>query len=507
MALKDRKAIEKNDGSKNEISKRFKSHPLIFVGTVIVLVIVIVAFVFVPAMTGVGGGGAGGAAFGYYNKTPITYAADNYFYNWQQAIARYYQSSINDSNYEFLRYQIWLQAFNEAAIHAGKLDEMAKARYLAPDSKIDKEVAAMPRYQENGRFSVNRYRRESNNTKINVRQLAKETLTADIYTLDMNSLKPSTAESAFITAMAYPQRNFEMVSFNISTYPDSEIIAFAEENPDLFKVCSLSRITVYSGEREARQILASIEKGEMSFEDAARASSQDFDAERGGEMGSRMAYELEYIIPAESDRAAVANLSQGGISDVIMVGERSWAFFRSDEDPRPADLEDSSVMAKIRSYIFTYERGRAEDWLIDRANEFVAVVNESGFSFAVLSSSLQRQSFGPLPLNYGDLDMFPSLATSGISELQNAGRNELFWRAAFSTPLGTPSAPVVAGDSVMVVYPIEEVESDLGTADYLGSYFESVLSRYGDDAVREYFLNNSKLDNRFAEVYNGLWSF
>ncbi|MDR0474811.1 MAG: SurA N-terminal domain-containing protein [Treponema sp.] len=508
MALKGKKLPEKHgEGSKSEFLQRFKSNPLVFSGTLIVLVIVIVAFVFVPAMgRSRGPGEAGDFTFGYYNKTPISYVSDNYFYNWQQTLARYYQSSINDTNYIYIMYQIWGQAFTEAAIQAGKLDEMKQAGFTATADKVDRELASLPRYQENGRFSLTKFKQESNSTRMNLWSMIQESISADTYTSDFTGLKAAFKESSFISSMAFPQRAFDMVSFQISSYPDSEVVSFAADNPDLFRVCYLSRITVNSGEREARQILASIENGSMTFEDAAIAQSQDYDAEKGGDMGSRMANELELFIPEESDRKELANLPQGSFSKIIQTGEKSWAFFKANENSHPADTSDPAIMEKIRSYVLSGEWGRVQDWLISRAENFISEAKEWGFDSAVANSFIQKQNFGPLPVNYGDLDMFPSLATSGIRELQNAGKNETFWRIAFSTPIRTPSAPIVEGDNVLVVFPLEETVFDPDNSSYLESYFENeLLPRHTNEAIRNYFLNNSKFDDRFSEVFQRNW--
>ncbi|MDR2397631.1 MAG: peptidylprolyl isomerase, partial [Spirochaetaceae bacterium] len=55
------------DAPAAEFLRRFKTHPFLFLGTIIVLVIVIVAFVFVPAIVPSAGAQVD-LSFGSYNK-------------------------------------------------------------------------------------------------------------------------------------------------------------------------------------------------------------------------------------------------------------------------------------------------------------------------------------------------------------------------------------------------------------------------------------------------------
>ena len=127
MPSREKKLPEKRDDSaKSEIMHRLKTHPFLFIGTVVILVIVIVAFVFVPAIVPNTQRGEE-LVFGYYNKVPIKYVRDNYFYQVLQYITRNQQPSTDDPNYIFTVRQMWRQAYEEAAIRIGILDEVKQA--------------------------------------------------------------------------------------------------------------------------------------------------------------------------------------------------------------------------------------------------------------------------------------------------------------------------------------------------------------------------------------------
>jgi hypothetical protein len=307
--------------------------------------------------------------------------------------------------------------------------------------------------------------------------------------------------------MTARQRSFGMAVFPLDSYPTEEIIAYATAEPDLFRVTHLSRITINSSEREARQVLQSVKEGTQTFEEAAQTQSQDAYADRGGDMGVRMAYELISEVPDSADRETVIGVLPGDYSPVVKV-PTGWAFFRAEEAVRPADTEDTANIDKIRSYMTSFQRGRIEDWLFDQARILISAVGESGFDAAVESREVQKRDFGPLPLNYGGLTMdfrgvnlFPTLSAQGVSELIPAESNENFWRAAFFTPLGTPSEPLVIGNNVLVVYPREEITKDTTDTEEVDTFYSTWVSSGAETSLRSHFINSKKLDDKFFSTF------
>jgi hypothetical protein len=458
----------------------------------------------------VGIGGLTDLTFGAYDKIPITYVPGNYFARVYENMARYMQSSLNEGNYQMMEYQIWRGAFEETAVHTGILQEMKRAGYAAPEEVVDREVAQLPDFQENGRFSVSKYRRLDNTTRISLWREVQESIAVEHYRADISNLRISSKEADFIAAMASRERSFDMVAFPLNSYPDAEVTAYAAANPDLFRVTHLSKITINSSEREAQQVLASIQDGTITFEDAARTHSQDSYAEKGGDMGLKLAYELSSEIPDTQERTAVIALAKGAYSSIVKVPS-GWAFFRVEEDPYPVNTEDQALFEKIRAYISDFERGRMEDWLINQAREFIAAVNESGFDLeanrspfdiAAAAKGLTKQSFGPLPLNYGETDLFTTLSSLSVPELASAGSNENFWRTAFFTALNTSSEPLVIGNNVVVLYPREETGKEDSEIENIKTMYTSYWLSYNtDQSMRSYFLSSDKLEDRFMAVF------
>jgi hypothetical protein len=291
-----------------------------------------------------------------------------------------------------------------------------------------------------------------------------------------------------------------MAVFPLSSYPDSEVRAYGTENPALFEVVHLSIITISSSEKEAGQLLGSVEAGTSSFEDAARANSKDSYAEKSGDMGIRMAYELATEIPDAGERQGIIGLARGAYSPVVKTPQ-GWAFFRAEEAPHPADLSDPAALEKVRAYIMSFERGRAEDWLLKEADVFSNAVRAGGFEAACLNLGVTARSFGPLTVNYGDAPFFAPLSSFGITELGSAGTNESFWRTAFTTPLGNPSAPLILGDNAAVLFPKEEIPADETDMENIKNYYSYYMGSSAEQGIRFYFLTNPKLEDKFMETF------
>ncbi|MDR0670104.1 MAG: peptidylprolyl isomerase [Treponema sp.] len=503
MAMKVKKQpAHGEDSAKSELIRRFKANPGIFIGTVVVLIIVIIAFVFVPAIVPNISGFGVDYTFGYYDKTPISYRPGNYFALAYEQLVQSNQGTYSEENAAYINFQIWWTAFQSAVVHTGILHEMEKAGYEPSKALVDREVAQA--FQVNGRFDAASYRQLTNTRKIALWREAQEQIITEVYQRDQYEILKPAGEEDFVVEMAADQRRFEGVAYNLADYPEAELSAYAAQNFDLFKSIHFSRITITSSEREARQILASVRDGTQSFEDAARNQSQDFYAERGGDMGVQMAYELSSLISDEAEREKVLALRRGEVSDLIYTGE-SWLFFRAEEDSIVADTGDASQMDKIRSYVLRFERGRMVNYFVRLAEELRAGAVE-GFDSAVEKAGLKKFSFGPLAINYGNMPFLPRLAgVEGFTDtvLSNFAVTDSFWRTAFSTPLNTVSEPVELGDQVLVLLPLEAeaAESPEEDAENIRLTFQYFFYESGD-TIQPFFTQSPKLKDQFWETYS-----
>ncbi|MCL2043873.1 MAG: SurA N-terminal domain-containing protein [Treponema sp.] len=485
----------------SETARKYKTNPLLYIGSVFILVLVTVAFVGGDLLSGRMGGVGGDLTFGYYDKVPISYVPGNIFAQYLEMAANQRRNTMNEDNVSYMEYQIWRESFEAAAVHTAILQEMKIAGYSVPSKTVDREVASLPIFQENGRFSAALYRQMDENRRLSLWRQMQDDITRNLFRDDVTGLLKTEAEAEFIGRMASVERSFEMAVFSVDAFPNSEYEVYAQERSDLFQSVHLSMITISSSEREAQRIRSSIIDGETTFEDAAMAFSRDAYAERGGDMGVKLMHELDWDIPDQTVRFTITTLASGEFSDVLQSGD-NWVFFRVEEAVQDADLSDEAVMDKVRSYLRNFERGRMEDWAIDQAEIFIALAEEIGFEAALSQQGMESRSFGPVPLNYGNVDLYATLASLSVAELSNSASDHNFWSVAFSTPVNTPSIPVVQGSNVLVIIPTDETEVDeFRTESIVSSVNSYWLDFITEQSMFQFFLNSPKMDDRFMDVY------
>lgn len=513
MDSREKKQITRQSTSQTE--NQSKRSPFVIIGTIVILVIVVIAFVFVPAIeAAVSSSSEPSLTFGSYDGEEIKLAAGNYFADRINTIRQ--NLSPEQLSDFFVGVQIHRQAFEDTVAHTAKIKEMENAGFIIPNSVVDKEIINLPDLQENGVFSPRLYQSVPNDQKMLLWNSMRDQLISGTYDQSLGNLRVSTKELEFINSINNTTRNFEIASLPIALYPDSEVRSYAESNPDLFKQVHLSVVTISSSEREANNLLESIKNGTTSFEDAARNSSIDSYAETGGDMGLKIAYELNTEIPEES-RQSVVSLANGALSSVIKV-PRGWAFYRMNEAAQDIDLYNADNLVKVRGYIQGYERGRMENWLIERAEAFIADARANGFDAAVSTASYEgfsSSSFGPVPLNYGDIEfipsyfgisgVFPTISSFNIAELSQAGSNINFWTHAFKTPVNTVSDPIIVGNYVVILYPTSETSgSEASETSSIDFYYTSWLSLCVNQAFANQVLQSDKFIDNFNDTYIGL---
>ena len=185
-----------------------------------------------------------------------------------------------------------------------------------------------------------------------------------------------------------------------------------------------------------------------------------------------------------------------------MSTSSGWFIFRAEEEAQEADMSDPTTMERVRSYVRNFQRGRMEDWAIDQAEYFIELANEIGFAAALARQDLENRSFGPIPLNFGDIDLFSTLASQFVAELGASASDENFWRTAFATPINTPSHPLVQGGNVFILYPTAETQSEESSIEGIVSTANSFwINHTTEQALNQHFLNSPRFEDNFNDVY------
>ncbi|GMO24570.1 MAG: hypothetical protein Ta2B_04000 [Termitinemataceae bacterium] len=512
MAIEKKLAVEKS--SKDEFSKRFKNKPGIFIGTVIVLVLVIVSFVLVPAIVPDSRGGlsAEQMAFGYWDGKPIAYTGGSYLLKVRERIIRQAQyNAMYQNNARMPQEQeVLYQAFNATVVRMAALETMRRANYVPPDSFVNKSVAQLPDFQENGRFSTLRYEQYPVGERLSLWNETKDDLIAERFREDIMDIAVSSKEAVLIGNMSKNQRKFMFASIPFDTYPDNEVVAYVQKNVELFKVLHLSQITI-KDEVDAKKVHENIKNGSADFAETAESQSIDNYKSKSGDAGVRNAFEFDNVIKSEENRAKLSSLKKGDISDVFEAYS-GWVFFRAEEDPKDAATDDVALLNKTRSYMLSDERGLVEEYFISRAKELNNRAKDSSFESAAAVLDIKVDEFGPLPINYGDIGLFNTLAASNISTLSgDASRNANFWKTAFSTAVGTPSEPIVLsgmyGDFIAVIYPTEAITEDTDALEgvkttYISYWAQELTAGSAEKSI----FNSPKFENNFFATFSRLRS-
>lgn len=523
----------------SETVKKFKQNPVMFVGTALILAIIIVAFVFwgangwIFARAGVLSDEE--LTFGTWNGTAITLSPGTFFSEQRRLMLEMQQGQGQQKNDRTATED----AFKSAVSRMATMEAMKKARYEPSRTLIDRNVAKNQRYMENGKFSVLLFRKDSPAVRMVLRKAAHDALMVVRYFYDTagrvivpagleNSANPEAAadksrydlsvltsskEAEFIGNMAKKQRMWRMAVFPYSRFPDNDVKRFAGEHADLFKNVHLSQITLaYSAdETEAKKIADSISGGTTTFEDAAKSHSLDSYKDSGGDAGARLSYELNGLIAQEADRTMLASLAKDKVSAPIKLSGGGWGIFRAQDEPRNANLEDPSILSKVRAYMDESERGTIEDWLIGEATMFASDVAKGDWHTIAGARNIEIHDFGPLPLNYGDSTLFRRTRGYGgdIPQLIDAGTSEIFWKNAFGTPVDSPSAPFVISPSrkeIVVLLTVKELDDDEAAANSKKLFETSFIENEIITSVDATFMQSAKLVNNFDERYLRLFS-
>jgi peptidyl-prolyl cis-trans isomerase D len=500
-------------GPSSEQPKKGSKNPLIYAGTIVLLVIVVIAFVFVPAGGGAFGSRGGNLEFGRYDGKSISYAQNTYFATQvKQLNDSLRQSGISQDNYQFYAYQVWRGAFERTVVRTAILDSVKKAGGYVTEAKLDEKITELPSFQENGKFSVQRYRSASLSEKLSARdELRDDTLTELYYGDVVEASTPSSKEIAFVKEIAKDTRTIEYVAFPLSSFPDSEVSAWLRTNSATFKRLTLSRITLGSEESEALKIRKQIEDKTTTFEDAAKASSKDSYAEKGGAEGTKYFHEISADLAKKEDAEKLASLAKGQLSPAFKTVSGSWVLFRADADPSDPDPSDPTVVADAKEYMLRSERGKVEDSVVAKAKSFAATA-ASDFAKAAKAAGLATKSAGPFPMNYGDLSVYISMYRQSVpllalvagaenQELASASTNEKFLMAAFSVAPGSLSEPIIVGDNV-IVFKVKEAGSALdGSASGLDIFYPYFYRTKAEYEARDSFLKSPLLKDDFSKVY------
>lgn len=474
----------------------------LWVGAVLIFVMSAIAFVFIPSSRGFGNQKT--LVFGKWNKKSIEYVQDSFFIRQIQNISEQYRSQGQELD-QFAYFQVMHSAFNSTVIRYAIQDELEKVQYEVPTFLVNKNLVNYY-LDSDGKYSANLYEQTPETTRVSRRKQLTEDLTVQRYISDifgtqsgLYGIKTSGAEANFIKSMASPERSFSYVAFETSTYPDSEVARYAQENPNKFVKYPLLMISLDS-EADAKRVASSISKEEITFEDAIATYSTHYGTSSDGVLTGDFAYQLETFFTDAKDLELVKSLSVNAISPIVKAGS-SFAIVKKIAQEVQADLNDTEIIGSVKSYMRSNELGRIQDYHLAQAEEFVKKARESNFAQVAEDYNIAVQTTASFTINYGGSDILSTIPAETNPELASANKNEAFFKEAFTLEAGAISNPLMLDSYIVVLKLLEEKASDQDNNEMIPYFYKYYAMSWAQDSLSNEFLQSDKLEDNFIKVY------
>jgi hypothetical protein len=478
---------------------------LLYVGSVAILFLSAVTFIFIPAAAP--SANKKMPAFGKYDGKPILLEQGTDFAN---AVSQYSEMYKNQGKQldETAYFYIYSYAFNSTVTTMAYTGAVQKAGYTAGDKTINR--ALLPYYSDaDGNYSRKIFNSVSEADRNSLRKdVAKNVIFRRYYedvfgssdtvgTNHLFGLKQSPAELSFLQGMGTKERSFNLVSFDTTGYPDTEVAAYAAKNADHFTRYALSVLTV-KDEAKAKSLLKQIQKKEVTFTDAVSNYSEKYYSGSDGKVSGSYQYQLKSIISAEKDLTAVTSLAKDALSDVIKTSN-GYSIFRGDGDSIKADFSNSETLDVVRKYITANESGIIEDYYSGIGKSFSAAAVADGFDKACTTFNLTKVTVPAFPLNYGNTTLYGKVPGDTVKELVDANTNENFLKTAFSLHTGEISTPVVLGKYVVVVQLTGE--NDVPADESKATSIKNDVGDIDQSSAQTALFASKKIVNNVSTVY------
>ena len=517
-----------------------------YVLTVIILVVVVVSFVVAPSIVGSFGGGS--TLFARYKGQELRVPEDPFLPRVLTWYVQLYESQLQSQSDEPVQLspsqirQIWRQAYEESKLFIASVAEAQRNGIVFSDQQVDRKLAGFSEFREDGEFSFEVYNTTSVEQIRTLTLLAENLLMADRYYEDVTGIANrfsrmkeaqtfqqyliyrqiygpeqfvqqfgaqipqrviSSAEEEYFAAMGAPRRQLGFVQFRYDAYPESEVVSYLQDHTQRFERIDLSSITVLSSEEDAIAARNRIVNREATFEEVAESVSTDTAAAQGGSLGETWFYELEREFEDAAVLETVYDLEAGEISDVLQT-VNGWVIYRANEQAIEPDAADDEIIAEVRSYMQTSERGLIENFVEQQAAEYVVDARENGFLTAAVARDRTTSTTNYFPVNFERLPYLPSVTTEDGNAISNAAFRQPFFEAAFSLEEGEISEPVLLRDSVIVLRLEDERAMTEEERTSLLSRFDSVLVENAESSFASLALDEDAFVERFDAAYQEL---
>ena len=488
-------ATEKQNSNKSPAR-----HPLMYGFSIFILLVIVVTFVGAPVVSKLGNGNT--LVFGKYDGKDISFYPGNYLSRQKDNLAARVAENGNDTNVQWVAYQVWKGAFQATALHMAILDKAKKSGFDVSESKIDEALATYGPYIRDGKFDPELYKQVSSREKMETRKLFKEDLIqAQIVNDIQYGQRYSSKEIEFVKEMGKTRKSFRIMTITPASFPEEKIVEYGTSNTDLFRKATFARITIKSSADAAQNVLDKLKQAPSTFEETAKTQSKDAYAEKGGLVGPQYFYAFKNDFEDETQASSLFALSKDELSDVIKT-PYGWVIYKCIEPAAAPDWTNAELISVVRSYVERYERGTIEDYLLEIAGKTKAEAESTSFEAAADTSGYDRFDTEEFCINYGNIEIFPPVPEGENKELSGAAFNEDFFKELFILNDGEISKPVLVGENVIIAKELETkvmTDEEMGIIEY---YFPFIVQQYQQEELQRSILESDKLEDNFDQIFS-----
>lgn len=487
------------------------------IGTIIILLMAAFIFVLVPAFSG--GSDNSLPDYGKYDGKPIRYVEGTEFHT--QAMQQVQQMEYNGYDlsgpYANFYYQMaFSQAFRTVVGTQAFIDFTESTGWI-PSQKATNRMLKNFFTDEFGEYSQALYINTSDDQKNKVINSIKRELNAtrcyeDLFGGDairgnkLFGLKTSKNEIEFLRKMGTDLHSFDMVSFEMSQFPDSEIASFGEQNPSLFVKYNLSVITC-ADESRAKEAFKRISGNEITFTDAVTSySDKTYGDKETGKISASYKFQLDNAFTNSEDLDTVISLAEGSTSNVIKTAS-GYSIFHIDAAPVQPDFANEDCLKNTYSYLTTRNKGYIEDYFTRIAKDFATSASKDGFTTACTAANVTSVAVPAMALNFNNTTMVGKVSTGADNKIQQALTNENFLKTAFSLKKDGISEPIVLSDSnVVIVLRCTDITQGGTSAEEAPQLFATEINSADQGAVNTAVQTSPKIQDNskaFMKAFRG----
>ena len=462
-----------------------------------VIVLILISVTFILPTTVFSTGNSRSINFGSYNGDEISLelAYDNYFYNQLYSLSQTYGMSSQNMM------QLYAQAFYQTVFHTALSQLADEASISVSDKMISQGIVNSGLYRdENGAFDLEAYNAASQLDKDALKQQLTDMIPAQVVYQDMTSVKTSNAEYSFVSALNANPRSFQYITVDYDSYPDADAVTYATANQEPFMTKNLSVITVAT-ETEANDLIAAIQNGEKTFEEAATESSTDNYASESGNMGSVLFNDLQNMLSNSEDTATVFAIASGELSAPIQ-GYSGWMIFRADSEAALADLTDPEVLSDVKRYMSVNDSETMNAYVEAKSAEVYAAAVED-FEKAATDNNLTITDVNASSYNPSSSSFINDIAGNDPEGLlyNVASSDAAFQEELFKVADNTVLEPMLTGSSYIIVRPVAPNNVNTNWTSYLDMMYSASMPSLVAQDIESSILSSDTFEDNFINTY------